>query len=479
MNLILVLILPLLASACAFITRNKHVASIATFISCLLLAALAVGDALGIVRGTAVVALPGWLALDGLSALVLLAVGWSALISSLFSIGYIEHHYGHDSRRVCSYYGHFNLFVFALAAVPVIVEPNLDWIAVEFTAVFGVLLVSFENTHEALEAAWKYIVLMFMGAAIALLGFLVLYWAAHRAGATTYTWQGLRAMGTTLSPELTRMAFLLILVGFGTKTGLVPMHTWLPDAHSQAPSPVCALLSGVKTTVCMYPILRLVPLLSPDTANRWFLVFGLLSVGVAGFLLLGVRDYKRMFAFSTVEHMGIIFTAVGLGVPATRFAAMAQILTHSVTKSFCFLVAGAMVMVLKTRDIASVRGLAKTSPFITAALFIGSFAIAGAPPFAVFISEFSIFKGGYQAGHYTLTSLLVFLIVVAFFGLIYQVSRMTFGKPAEEPKPFHLPGTCRLSLILGVLPIIILGVYWPQPLHDLLQLAANQLEPTP
>jgi hydrogenase-4 component F len=455
MNLILVLILPLLASACAFITRNKHVASIATFISCLLLAALAVGDALGIVRGTAVVALPGWLALDGLSALVLLAVGWSALISSLFSIGYIEHHYGHDSRRVCSYYGHFNLFVFALAAVPVIVEPNLDWIAVEFTAVFGVLLVSFENTHEALEAAWKYIVLMFMGAAIALLGFLVLYWAAHRAGATTYTWQGLRAMGTTLSPELTRMAFLLILVGFGTKTG---DGAWLWASGSQV---------------------RLVPLLSPDTANRWFLVFGLLSVGVAGFLLLGVRDYKRMFAFSTVEHMGIIFTAVGLGVPATRFAAMAQILTHSVTKSFCFLVAGAMVMVLKTRDIASVRGLAKTSPFITAALFIGSFAIAGAPPFAVFISEFSIFKGGYHAGHYTLTSLLVFLIVVAFFGLIYQVSRMTFGKPAEEPKPFHLPGTCRLSLILGVLPIIILGVYWPQPLHDLLQLAANQLEPTP
>jgi hydrogenase-4 component F len=226
----------------------------------------------------------------------------------------------------------------------------------------------------------------------------------------------------------------------------------------------------------MYPILRLLPLLPPETGQHWFLIFGFLSVGVAAFLLLGVRDYKRMFAFSTVEHMGIIFSAIGLGVPAARYAAMAQILAHSMTKSFCFLVAGAMVMALKTRDIASVRGLVKISPFIATALFIGSFAIAGAPPFAVFISEFSIFKAGYNAGHYALTSLLVFLIVVAFFGLIYQVSQMAFGTPSEEPQSFHLPVSCRMSLILGALPVVILGVYWPEPFHQLLQLAAAGLE---
>lgn len=476
MNLTFVLILPLLASAFSWFSGTKKVAPAVTLLSCVILFILAVFDSRTVIHGNVVAGIRGWVALDGLSALMLFVVSWSALISSLFSIGYIDHHYGHDPRRVRSYYGHFNLFVFALVSVPVIVEPNLDWIAVEFTALFAVLLVGFENTHEALEAAWKYIVLMFMGAAIALLGVLILYWASHRAGGGVYTWQGLRAMGPSLPPDLVRMAFLLILVGFGTKTGLVPMHTWLPDAHSQAPSPVCALLSGVKTTVCMYPILRLLPLLSPQTGQHWFLIFGFLSVGVAAFLLLGVHDYKRMFAFSTVEHMGIVFSAVGLGVPAARYAAMAQILTHSMTKSFCFLVAGAMVMALKTRDIASVRGLVKISPFIATVLFIGSFAIAGAPPFAVFISEFSIFKAGYNARHYILTSVLVFLIVVAFFGLIYQVSRMALGTPLEEPRAFHLPVSCRLSLILGALPVVVLGIYWPQPLHELLQLAAAGLE---
>ncbi len=476
MNLVVVLLLPLLASAFSRFSSGKKVAPAVTVLSCGFLLVIGIADSIAVVAGRVIPGVEGWVALDGLSALMFLAVSWSSLIASIFSVGYIDHHYGQDARRMRSYYGHFNLFVFALVAVPLIAEPNLDWIAVEFTALFAVLLVGFENTHEALEAAWKYIVLMFMGAAIALLGFLILYWALERAGGGIYTWQGLRAMGKTLPPDLVRTAFLLILVGFGTKTGLVPMHTWLPDAHSQAPSPVCTLLSGVKTTVCMYPILRLLPLLPPASGERWFLIFGFLSVGVAAFLLLQVHDYKRMFAFSTVEHMGIIFSAVGFGVPAARYAAMAQILTHSMTKSFCFLVAGAMVMVLKTRDISSVRGFVKISPFISAALFIGSFAIAGAPPFAVFISEFSIFKAGYNSHQYLLTSLLVFFIVVAFYGLIYQVSRMAFGTPSEEPKNSHLPATCRISLVLGAIPVVVLGFYWPEMLKQLLQLAATGLE---
>jgi hydrogenase-4 component F len=476
MNLTLVLVLPLLASAFSRFSWGKRVAPFVTVLGCVVLVGFAVFDSWLVIGGKTVPGLNGWVALDGLSAVMFFIVSWSSLIASIFSIGYIDHHYGADTRRLRSYYGHFNLFVFALVAVPLIVEPNLDWIAVELTALFAVLLVGFENTHEALEAAWKYIVLMFMGAAIALLGVLILYWAAQRAGGGVYTWQGLRAIGPAMPPDLTRMAFLLILVGFGTKTGLVPMHTWLPDAHSQAPSPVCALLSGVKTTVCLYPILRLIPLLPAGTIEHWFLIFGFLSVGVAAFLLLQVHDYKRMFAFSTVEHMGIIFSAIGLGVPAARYAALAQVMTHSMTKSFCFLVAGAMVMALRTRDIASVRGLAKTSPFITTALFIGSLAIAGAPPFAVFISEFSIFRAGYNSEHYILTSILVFLIVIAFFGLIYRVNRMAFGTPSEDVEPFHLPMSCRISLILGALPVIVLGVYWPPQIQQLLQLAATGLE---
>jgi hydrogenase-4 component F len=338
-------------------------------------------------------------------------------------------------------------------------------------------LVGFEDTRQALEAAWKYIVLMFMGAAIALLGFLMLFEAAQQAGGDVFTWAGLRAIAPRLPPVLTETAFLFVLIGFGTKSGFVPMHTWLPDAHSQAPSPVCALLSGVKTTTVLYVILRFLPLINPPQRNGWPLLFGLVSIAVAAFLILGVRDYKRMFAFSTVEHMGIIFTAIGFGVPAASAAAMAQIVTHSVTKSFCFLAAGSARLAVQTRDIASVRGLAWSSPVSASALLLGGLAIGGAPPFAVFLSEFSIFRAGYGQGAYVITTVLVILIVVAFFGMLYHVTHMVFGRPVKPRLERRaLPVSCRASLLLAAVPVVLLGVYLPYPLHQLLGLAAATLE---
>jgi hydrogenase-4 component F len=176
-----------------------------------------------------------------------------------------------------------------------------------------------------------------------------------------------------MPPVLLQTAFLLILIGLGTKVGLVPMHTWLPDAHSQAPSPVCALLSGIETSAILYVILRLFPVMhaSPHShAETWALVLGLISVGTAAFLLLQVRDYKRMFAFSTVEHMGIILAAVGLGASVAGYSAMLQIVSHCVTKSFCFFAAGATLMAVGTREISAVRGLIRKSPAAGAALVL-------------------------------------------------------------------------------------------------------------
>ena len=221
-----------------------------------------------------------------------------------------------EPRKLLLYYANYNLFIFSMLAIPVMAEPTLVWIVVELTTLCSALLVSFENTREALEAAWKYVVLSLMGAAMALFGFLVLFAAMQAAGGGIYTWEGLVAAAPSMPPVLLQTAFLMILIGLGTKAGLVPMHTWLPDAHSQAPSPVCALLSGVETTAILYVILRLFPVMkaAPNShAETWALVLGLISVGTAAFLLLQVRDYKRMFAFSTVEHMGIILAAVGLG----------------------------------------------------------------------------------------------------------------------------------------------------------------------
>jgi hydrogenase-4 component F len=287
------------------------------------------------------------------------------------------------------------------------------------------------------------------------------------------------ALAPKVPPDVLESSFLLILVGFGAKVGLVPLHTWLPDAHSQAPTPVCALLSGIKTTLVLYVILRLLPILNATgkiDVDAWAIVVGLLSVGIAAFLILQVTDYKRLFAFSTVEHMGIILTAAGLGGAAGHYGAVYQILNHCLTKSFCFFSAGAVLLAVDTRQIEDVRGLIRTSPVAGAALLFGGIAIAGAPPLAVFLSEFSILRSGIAGQQYVATGLLAAFVIVAFFGILHHFNGMVFGPAAPTRArvlPVRLPRSCVLTLVLAGAPIVILGVYMPPPLHRLLQMAAQ------
>ena len=495
MSVLIILLLPLIAAALVCLPFKKFWAAGVTVVASLATLILSGRLAWHVSAGDPVTAdlSAGWLkwiAVDGLSALILLLIAFVATTAAIYSVGYM----GHGSLKpgkLRLYYLNYNLFVFSMLAIPVLAEPTLVWIVVELTTLCSALLVSFENTREALEAAWKYVVLSLLGAGMALLGFLVLFAAMQAAGGHgAYTWTGLIAAAPLMPPVLLQMAFLLILIGLGTKVGLVPMHTWLPDAHSQAPSPVCALLSGIETTTILYVILRMFPVMraAPHAhAETWAIVLGLISVGTAAFLLLQVRDYKRMFAFSTVEHMGIILTAVGLGASVAGYGAMQQIVSHCVTKSFCFFAAGAVLIAVETRQIVSVRGLIRRSPFAGAALVFGGLAIAGAPPMAVFLSEFSILKAGLVQKHYVTTGLLAVFIVIAFFGIMLHVNRMVFGARENESgagslnnhsepgnKP-HLPFSCRLALILAAVPVFVLGFYIPQPLHNLLTQAAAAL----
>lgn len=490
MSVVAILFAPLIAAALACVSRGGRWAAGATIASCLFVLALAARMAWCIAGGGSVdaeldAAWRNWVSVDALSALILLLVALVATTAAIYSAGYMAHGTAAPGRlRV--YYASYNLFVFSMLAIPLLAEPTLVWIAVELTTLTSALLVSFENTRAALEAAWKYVVLSLMGAGVALFGFLVLFAAVRAGGGTTYTWAGLAAAAPGMPPLLLRSAFLLILIGLGTKVGLVPMHTWLPDAHSQAPTPVCALLSGIETTSILYVILRLFPVMRhvPGAhADAWALVLGLLSVGVAAFLLLQVRDYKRLFAFSTVEHMGVILAAVGLGAGVGDYGAMQQIVSHSVSKSFCFFAAGATLLAVGTREIADVHGLIRRSPFAGAALVIGGLAIAGAPPFAVFLSEFAILRAGLAQGRYVATALLAIFIVIAFFGVMAHVNRMVFAASAKDPQAAPqgeapappLPFSCRLALILAALPVLVLGVYVPRPLHELLAAAAATL----
>lgn len=476
MSLMVLLLLPLLAAAACWPRTTSMFAPLATVVSSGTIFLITLRVCARIVAGERVVAISGWVAVDGLSTLILLLVATVGLTATIFSWGYIRRA-AHNSRQTRIYYANYNLFLFSMLAVPVVIQPNLVWTAVELTTLFSVLLVSFENTREALEAAWKYVVLTLMGAAIALLGFLELSWAYRITGGHLYTWAGLTAAASLMNPLLLKASFLLILVGFGVKVGLVPLHTWLPDAHSQAPSPVCALLSGIETTVVLYAILRLAPIMKAapvlDAANG-ALTLGLLSTGVASFMLLRVRDYKRLFAFSTVEHMGIILTAVGLSSQEAYYGAMYQIMSHALTKSFCFYAAGAALLVTGTREISAVRGLIRTSPLAGTTLLIGGLAIAGAPPFVVFLSEFSIFRAGLNQGRYFVTGLLALFVAIAFFGILFHINRMVFGKPiADSPKSDGVPATCALVLVLAAILVVFLGFYLPKPLHTLLRLAAS------
>lgn len=475
MELAAILIIPAIASALSLLPLGRRFAAPITLAATAIVLLLAAAVAAQATRAGRVDALDEWLTCDGLGALILVLVALVGFTASLFSWGYIANRPGHDGRDVQRYYGLYNLFVLSMLAVPLLANVALMWIAVELTTLVSAFLVGYEDTPEALEAAWKYVVLTTLGAVLALLGFLVLYWGSRVAGFEPFTWVGLVDAAPHMPPALLWPAFLLILVGFGTKVGLVPMHTWLPDAHSQAPASICALLSGVETTTVLYVILRLFPVVgvAPGLdARPWFITFGLVSVGVATLLLIYVRDFKRMFAFSTVEHMGIILVAAGLGGAEAHLGAAYQITGHAIAKSFCFFAAGVTVLAIGTQDIASVRGLIRSSPLAALALVAGGFAIAGAPPFAVFVSELVILRAGLAGGQYVAVGLLAFFVVVAFCAVMFHVNRMVFGAAEPTTPAFATPTSCKVTLALAAIPLLVIGVYIPGPLQGLLRAAA-------
>jgi len=478
MELLTILCIPLAASALSLIPWGRKLAPGITLVGALSVLTLSMQAALTTIRVKEIVAIPHWISCDSFGALILLLVAFVGFAAAVFSWGYMDKlAAAGDLGIIRRYYARLNLFLFSMVAVPIFSQVALVWIAVELTTLMSVFLVSFESTPEALEAAWKYVVLTCMGAAIALLGILILYWGMSAVSQTPFTWAGLTATSSRMSPHLLSTAFFFILIGFGAKVGFVPLHTWLPDAHSQAPSPVCALLSGIETTVVLYTIMRLFPLFQGTSAVNtgiWLVVFGLISVGAAAFLLIQAKDYKRLFAFSTVEHMGIILVAVGLGTYNAHFGAMLQIVGHSLAKALCFFAAGATLLATGNREIGAIRGLIRTSPPAGFFMLMGGLGIAGAPPFVVFLSELSIIKAGLASGQYAVAGLLTIFIVIAFFGVLYQLNQMVFGKPTMKLKT-TLPITCIAAMVIVATPVMLLGVYIPGAVYELLHLAASSL----
>lgn len=478
-----IIIVPAIATLLTLV--NRRTAPWITLASAIIVLVLSALVALTVLHTGYIEEAWGGLSLDSLSALYLLLVAFVGVTASVYSIGYLPaRREGHGEAlppRYRAYWPLYNLFLISLLAVPLLSNLAVVWIAIELTTIFSAFLVAYDDRVPALEAAWKYVALTSVGAMIALFGVMILYYGINHTGHPV-TWQGLVAAAPEIQPAVLLMSFVLWLVGFGTKTGLVPLHTWLPDAHSQAPASICGLLSGVETSGALYMLLRIYPALARNPGiphpENWYLVAGLVSVAAAAFLLVQVHDYKRLFAYSTIEHMGIMLTACGLGAATDQLGTVYQFFGHAFTKSFCFYAAGIATIVFGTQEIKAVRGLISRAPLAGWALLLGALAIAGAPPFTLFISEFKILSVGFGAGEYAATGLLTALIVLAFISILYHVGRIVFGEPEAAPRT-KLPRTCIVALAMSFVPMLVFGFYLPPPLQMLIDHAAALLGGAP
>jgi hydrogenase-4 component F len=416
---------------------------------------------------------------DSLNVFLIALTALVGFTTSLFSRPYmrIEHDHGRLSAgRLRLYHSMFHLFMCTMLAALSTNNLGILWVAMEAATLTTVLLVALYRTPASLEAAWKYFILCGVGIAQALFGTILLYFAAERVlgqEGGALLWTHLDAVKTQLEPTVLSLAFVFLLVGYGTKTGLVPLHNWLPDAHAEGPTPVSAVLSGLLLNVALYAIIRCKVLvdgaLPTHFAGNLMMGFGLLTVVVAAFYLSRQKDVKRLFGYSSIEHMGLITFAFGMGGPVANFAGLLHMTVHSLTKSAIFFAVGHASQKAGTQVIAEIKGLIKLSPSIGWGLMLGSLAILGMPPFGVFTSEFMILTTAIK--HYPwATPFLLVALGVAFAALFGKVQGMVFGEPSVR-RLQHRPALLPVFVHLGL--VLMLGLWIPSYLADWYRQAAQ------
>jgi hydrogenase-4 component F len=435
----------------------------------------------------------GWLVLDQVGLLYLSIVSILFLAAAVYSIGYLgrEHHARHidveenlffSNEPEAIFIGCLLLFLASMTLVTLSQHFGLLWVGIEATTLASAPLIYFHRHHRSLEATWKYLLICSVGIALALLGNFLLAVAASDGGKSplALTLTDLVRSSRHLHSPWVQAAFLLFLVGYGTKMGLAPLHTWLPDAHSESPSVVSALLSGALLNCAFLGILRAHQVcVASDLASfsqGLLVVFGLLSMAVAAVFIVGQADFKRMLAYSSVEHMGILALGVGLG-GAGVFGTALHAVNHSLAKASLFLVAGNILAAYETKSIAGVRGLRRALPYSGLLWVAGFLAITGVPPFGSFLSKLTILKAALDQGRAIVAAFYLGLLALIFIGMANLILPMAHGRP--DPPPANPPGreTAWATLPPAVLAtlVLVLGVYVPPGLSDLLHQAARTL----
>jgi hydrogenase-4 component F len=417
--------------------------------------------------------------IDSLNVFLVALTAFVSLTTSLFSRPYmrIERDHGRvPDAGMRLYHAMYQLFGFTMLLVLTTNNLGVMWVAMEAATLTTVLLVALYRTHASLEAAWKYFILCGVGIAQALFGTILVYFAAERilgSGLEALLWTHLDSVKGQLEPTVMSIAFVFLLVGYGTKVGLVPLHNWLPDAHAEGPTPISAVLSGLLLNVALYALIRFKVItdgaLERPFAAALLMGFGLVSVAVAAFFLSRQRDIKRMFAYSSIEHMGLITFAFGMGGPVASFAGLLHMTVHSLTKSAIFFTVGHAAQKSGTQLMEGIRGLARGSPAIGWGLMLGAAAILGMPPFGVFASEFLILTT-VIAQHPWAVPVLVVSLGVSFAAIFGRVQAMVFGEPSAARLP-HRPALAPVFLHLAL--VLLLGLYIPPYLADWYRRAAQ------
>jgi hydrogenase-4 component F len=409
---------------------------------------------------------------DDLAVIFLLLVGLLAVAVAVATVGWMRHEVARGEMRPERLRWYFALVHGFIATMLVtVLSDNLGilWIAMEGTTITSALLVGFHGDKHGLEAAWKYIIVTTIGISFGLFGTVLVYGAAaHAQGgvfAGAMNWSSISAIAHRLDPGIIRIGFIFVMVGYGTKAGLAPLHMWLPDAHSQAPTPVSALLSGALIKCALFGIIRFHTIArdacGPEFSHGLLLAFGLVSITVAAPFIIVQHDLKRLLGYHSVEHVGIIALGLGFGGRVGTYGALLHVVNHGVTKALAFLVAGDAIGRYGTRDMRLMKGFLGIAPIAGTLLLMGAFSLAGTPPFSIFVSELLVVRAGIAAGRFVPVAVFLAMVVVIFAGLVHHVGQMAFGVADARAERGREALTPILAMVLLAAVMVLFGTWIP------------------
>lgn len=490
MILLGLLIVPLAAGPLSFFLRRRRMMEVVNLAAFTILLGLAAGIVAQVLRSGPVSLWDGFLYADALSALVVLLSAFVSLICSIYAVGYFRHEERSGAlqeaeeaggrfavNKLREYYALMPLLVFAMMLVALANNLGILWVAIEGTTLASVFLVMFYGRDTSLEAAWKYAIIGGVGLSMALFGTILTYYSAYGALGTDalarLNWSVLAGNAAQFDKPTMRLAFILILLGYGTKAGIAPMHTWKPDAYSEAPIPGAAMLATGVLNCALYGLMRFYILsskcLGPQFGSQLLILFGLLSMGLAVPFILVQKNFRRLLAYSSIDHSGIMVLALGFGGPLGILGMLLHMTFHSVTKPLLFFCAGNVQQHLNTDLFRKAKGgLIYSMPLTGAAFLMVTLAVTGSPPFSFFQSEFTVLRAGFNGGHFVLAIFFISFLVLIFSGFLVHIADLVLGEDPGLPRA-DMCGWKKYSVagLAGV--IVVMGFWIPAPLFRLIQ----------